>query len=349
MIERSRDHGRWDDSMFCAGILPQVSRTFALSIEALPMGLREPIRVAYLLCRIVDSIEDEPGISSARRDGLFQLFERTLLDDRGSLAELESSCRGLGANEGERTLCGKTGAVFRVFRAFPVSTRDAIREHVLDMTLGMRMYSQRAAAKGRFLLRDMGDLGRYCYYVAGTVGELLTDLFEMTTPDLPDSSRMALRERAVSFGLGLQLVNIVKDVASDLERGVVYLPLDLLRGRGVEPDAILMPEHRDAAMEVIRELSRVARRHLERAKEYVRHWPLPQGKPVRLFCTVPLLLALATLEEVERSPDTLRSGRNPRISRKVVGRCLSLATSAVGDDHALDVIFQEPASLLSRA
>ena len=48
-----------DDWQFCSDILPRVSRTFALSIAALPEALRDAIRVAYLLCRVVDTVEDD--------------------------------------------------------------------------------------------------------------------------------------------------------------------------------------------------------------------------------------------------------------------------------------------------
>ena len=44
-------------------ILPDVSRTFALTIPQLPGALRAPVTNAYLLCRIADTIEDEPTIA----------------------------------------------------------------------------------------------------------------------------------------------------------------------------------------------------------------------------------------------------------------------------------------------
>ncbi|MBL8742584.1 MAG: squalene/phytoene synthase family protein, partial [Myxococcales bacterium] len=47
------------DRAFCDEVLPGVSRTFALSIQALVPELREAICVAYLLCRIVDTVEDD--------------------------------------------------------------------------------------------------------------------------------------------------------------------------------------------------------------------------------------------------------------------------------------------------
>ena len=83
---------------------------------------------------------------------------------------------------------------------------------------------------------------------------------------------------------------------------------------------LLQPEHRDTGLSVVRTACARARAHLERAVDYTRTWPLPEGRPVREFCAVPLLLALATLVEVESGRDTLRAGsyrgRIPGILRR---------------------------------
>jgi len=51
------------DEVYQEQILPHVSRTFALTIPQLPPGLRTAVTSAYLLCRIADTIEDEPALS----------------------------------------------------------------------------------------------------------------------------------------------------------------------------------------------------------------------------------------------------------------------------------------------
>ncbi|MFU8831083.1 MAG: squalene/phytoene synthase family protein, partial [Wenzhouxiangella sp.] len=43
-------------------ILPGVSRTFALTIPCLPEPLKIAVTNAYLLCRIADTIEDDPTL-----------------------------------------------------------------------------------------------------------------------------------------------------------------------------------------------------------------------------------------------------------------------------------------------
>ena len=46
-----------------AELLAKVSRTFALTIPQLPAPLADWVGNAYLLCRIADTIEDEPALS----------------------------------------------------------------------------------------------------------------------------------------------------------------------------------------------------------------------------------------------------------------------------------------------
>lgn len=330
---------RSSDEATCADLLPRVSRTFALSIEALPAELATPVRTAYLLCRIVDTVEDERPLDPARRRRLFAAFDHLLLDDRADPRLFERRCAGLGETGGERTLCRRTGAVVRTFRALPHAQREAIRPHVLEMSQGMRAYAERADAAGGLRLRDVEDLERYCYFVAGTVGLLLTALFEQTVPPLGRTARRVVHTQAVHFGLGLQLVNILKDVAGDLERGDVFLPERLAADHEVPLDRLLDPALRPRALGLVRDVARLAERHLDGAKAYALAWPADTGAEVRLFCAVPLTLALATLDEIEDGRDVLRPGRAPKVSRERVFEVLQAARDGVRDDAALARLF----------
>jgi len=206
----------------------------------------------------------------------------------------------------------------------------------------MREYDDRAYESGGNLrLTSLADLERYCYFVAGTVGLLLTALFELEVPTLDDAARETVRKRAVSFGLGLQMVNIVKDVATDIERDVCYLPTELADAEGIELTDILEPELRDAALNIVHAVCERARNHLVAAQEYTLAWPEVDGRDVRLFCTVPLVLALATLTEVEQGEDTLRPGFVPKVSRQVVAEVLQRAHTAIDSDEALLKFFED--------
>jgi farnesyl-diphosphate farnesyltransferase len=55
------------DDELQAYLLEGVSRTFALTIPQLPEKLHQPIANAYLLCRIIDTIEDETSLTASQK------------------------------------------------------------------------------------------------------------------------------------------------------------------------------------------------------------------------------------------------------------------------------------------
>ncbi len=324
-----------DDQAFCIQILPRVSRTFALSIEALPEPLRRAIRTSYLLCRVVDTVEDDPGLPPEERNRRFALFARLLTDDAADPSPLEEAFAGSEPASADHELCRRAGAVFREFRALPRPLAEAARPHIEEMAHGMAEYAARWQSSDTLVaLRDLADLERYCYFVAGTVGNLLTASFiaEQGTA-LSDDVRRALRERAVSFGLGLQMTNIVKDVRADRQRGWCFLPASLCARHGIEAAQLLDPAHQEAAMAVVREVADEATAHLQRAIEYTLAVPA-SAADVRLFVLVPLVLALATLTLVRRSPSVLSEG-TVKVSRETVAAVLVRSRQVVADDAGI--------------
>ncbi|MEM9113692.1 MAG: polyprenyl synthetase family protein [Myxococcota bacterium] len=325
-----------DGQAFMQRILPDVSRTFALSIEALPQDLRDSVRTAYLLCRILDTVEDEAGLGWNRRSELFAQFEAALAHPERAAAFASAIEWTQDPENPEYELCRRSEAVFRSFGAAPEWVREAVTPHILEMSAGMREYAERLELEGRLQVRDEADLDRYCYFVAGTVGKLLTELFLRALPESDERLRLEAEARAVAFGQGLQLVNIIKDVATDSERGVSFLPADLAARHGLQPEQLVDPAHRSAALDVVTQVVHRAYGHLDRAIEYTMLWPTgPTGREIRFFCAVPLALALATMEEVQKSVDTVRAAQVPKVSRRTVSVLFEQARRAVGSDSAL--------------
>ncbi|HSQ66359.1 MAG TPA: squalene--hopene cyclase [Polyangiaceae bacterium] len=328
------------DAALCHRLLPQVSRTFALSIAMLPPTLRDAVGHAYLLCRIVDSIEDDARLPLERRLALFDAFDAVVAGDTTDENSLEraASEAGLGETAAESELCARSGAVLRAYRALDRSQREAIRPRVLEMSRGMREYATRAARDGRLRIADVADLERYCYFVAGTVGELLTELFVLEVPGVDAQSREELRRLAVSFGLGLQLVNIVKDVAADMERGACFLPASLAEREGIVLEELLDPKRRAEAMRVVGAVCELAEEKLRDAQAYTLAWP-ERAQAVRLFCAVPLTLALASLRAVREGTTALVPDATPKIGRGDVFLIVRDAISAAGSDRDLAALF----------
>lgn len=322
-----------NDEHFAIDILPRVSRTFALSIEALPQPMRSTVRVSYLLCRVVDTIEDDPELPEQRRQQLFTDFVHLVGDDRVETSPLEAEFADWHGND-DRELCRNVGAIFRIFRSLPPALADAARPHIIEMAEGMAEYARRWLGPQQLVaLEDRADLERYCYFVAGTVGNLLTAVF-LTVHDLPPAIRQALEQRSVAFGLGLQMTNIVKDVTADRARGWCFLPAALCRRHGLEPEQLTDPAERQPAMTVVGEVVGWAREHLDQAVEYT--LTLPTSAPeVRLFVLVPLALALSTLTLVEGSPEVLVPGEAVKITRETVSATLLRAREVIDDDDGI--------------
>jgi hypothetical protein len=72
-------------------------------------------------------------------------------------------------------------------------------------------------------LADLDELAEYCYYVAGVVGEMCTELFCLHCPEL-EPKREVMMRLSVSFGQGLQMTNILKDIWDDRPAGACWLP-----------------------------------------------------------------------------------------------------------------------------
>jgi farnesyl-diphosphate farnesyltransferase len=262
-------------------LLARTSRTFALAIPQLPEPLRREVGVAYLLFRIADTFEDATRWPQADRLAALADFGR-LLSTR-SRADADRLARAWHAarpcdHDGYLELVAETPGVLAELEAFAPARRDAIVRHTRRTAEGMAGFVEGGGEDGSLHLVTLADLERYCYVVAGIVGEMLTELFLDHTPSL-ERERTVLEKNAARFGEGLQLVNILKDADADARHGRVYLP------PGVGRDMVLA----------------AARADLDAATTYVlalQAGGAPRG--VLGFTALPVLLARATLDRVER-------------------------------------------------
>jgi farnesyl-diphosphate farnesyltransferase len=280
-------------------LLVATSRTFALAIPQLPEPTRRQVTLAYLLFRIADTFEDAARWPRAQRIAALGTFERLLIHpDR---CETAATGRAWAAEvpcdqAGYRDLLAELPQVLDAFFELAPEAVALTREHTLRTCRGMAGFVGRTDDRGELRLRDLDDLRGYCYVVAGIVGELLTELFLLGHPGLAPSAT-ALRERSRAFGEGLQLVNILKDSASDAVEGRRYLPEAVPRA----------------------EVLALARANLRTAAEYVlllQRQGAPRGYVA--FTALPVVLAFATLERVESAGPGAKLSR-PQVYALVQG------------------------------
>jgi farnesyl-diphosphate farnesyltransferase len=311
-----------------------VSRTFAVSIRLLPAALEYPTLVAYLLCRIADTIEDAPRLAPAEKRRLLDDWSRSLADEQPAPESIRSAFRDAASDE-ER-LARACERVLREFRTLSPGQRDAIRPWVQEMCAGMAEFAGRepaATAQGLETLATVGDLDRYTYYVAGTVGHMLTELFGQHALATRPSRLARLKTLATSFGRGLQLTNIIKDVTDDRKRGWSFVPRQLCEVCGLRPEDLQDGRHKDGARRVMAALIGKAKGHLTDALAYTTALPRRQYG-IRLFCLSALYFAVRTLRLAERDPRLLDPGHKVKISRAAVYRTL-LAARVVAPSNRL--------------
>lgn len=323
------------DEVYQDQILPHVSRTFALTIPQLPEGLRSAVTCAYLLCRIADTIEDEPALSPPETLAFLQRFSAALAGqgEPGPLAreiERRLSDRTLAT---ERDLVANMERVIRVLERLNEPQRAAIRRCVELMCGGMPRFQFSASLRG---LARSSDLDDYCYFVAGVVGEMLTDLFCDYSPEIAHH-RAALSGLAASFAQGLQMTNILKDVWEDRSRGACWLPQEVFTPHGVDL-AQLSSEPFDPRFGAgFRELLGTAHAHLRNALDYTLLIPADETG-IRRFCLWAIGLAVLTLRKIEHNP-RFTAGAQVKIKRSAVAMTRLLTHAAGRSDWMLRRLF----------
>jgi farnesyl-diphosphate farnesyltransferase len=233
----------------------------------------------------------------------------------------------------EKDLIANTSRVIRLTHSFTPPQRTALHRCVRIMAVGMAEFQQRSSLDG---LTDLSELDRYCYYVAGVVGEMLTDLFCDYSREIAEQ-QAALQSYAVSFGQALQMTNILKDIWEDRQRGACWLPREVFAGFGFDLKNMSPGVYDPAFGNGLIELIAVAHTHLHNALRYTLLIPRHE-KGMRRFCLWALGMAVLTLRRIAEKLDFCR-GEQVKISRRSVKATILVSNLASGSDFALRRIF----------
>jgi farnesyl-diphosphate farnesyltransferase len=327
------------DLDFQTRILPGVSRTFALTIPVLPEGLACIVTNAYLLCRLADTIEDDVGLDNEQKSAFHKRFVAVLegSEEAEAFAAELSPLLSSRVLPDERELVAQAAAVIRVSHSFDAAQRSALNRCLRIMCAGMPEFQRNKSLAG---LEDLEEMPSYCYYVAGVVGEMLTELFCRYCPEL-ERQRERLMHLAVSFGQGLQMTNILKDIWDDRQAGACWLPRSVFADGSFSLEHLeqshLSPTFRDGLGELIG----VAHAHLRNALEYTCLIP-KRETGIRKFCLWALGLAVLTLRKIHRNPAFL-SGSEVKVSRRTVKATVFTTNLTLMSNRALRLVFERAA------
>ena len=296
-MEQSTPASQLPDESLVGALLMRTSRTFALNIPLLPEQLRQQVGIAYLLFRIADTVEDGVLVDRRTKRRLFHEFKSAL--ESGDPQDAKQFCGSADATapHDDPACAGLIQELPRLLSMLGTNpdASSIIRRRVLESSDGMQRFTSAGGPSGNVRLKSLLELRQYCYFVAGIVGELLTELFVLNEPQLADV-RSELMQFAPLFGEGLQLVNILKDSGDDASEGRQF----------VHP--IVPREH----------LFDLAHSDLWYAAEYTRVLEQANASAgIVQFTQLPVRLATATLGCVQEH------GPGTKVSREVVGEIIA--------------------------
>lgn len=298
-----------DDLTFCYNALRKVSRSFAVVIMHLPEGLREAVSVFYLVCRALDTIEDDPELNTALKHDLLCSFYHLKPEESRIL-------QGIGDKPDYRTLVNHYDKVLRVLESLNPAYQVVILDIARRMGAGMASFIQRR-------IETLEDYDLYCHYVAGLVGIGLSKLFEVSGYEKPSSSRD--EEASNAMGLFLQKTNIIRDYLEDIQAGRKFWPEAVWKTYTPRLEDLSNGVPEDRKLACLDALIADALRHVPQCLSYMESLTHPD---IFRFCAIPQVMAIATLAELFGSTDVYR--REVKI-RKGLAAAMMLDTRSMDD------------------
>ncbi len=327
-----------DERAYLHDQLNRVARTFALLPQFLDMTLGSIMTTAYLVCRVVDNIEDcdQPfAWKQARFNEVRSLLHTPERKEEVLGVWTQLDWLGLTPDETALMRVEKGQMLWEIYSQIPDQYRTVICRWANEMANGMEntlnpAVAPRVISEGNLLiLSELEDYNTYCYYVAGTVGHLQTELLQAYY-HFSDEVFDALRKYSVSFGLGLQKTNIIKDFLEDLNRGMVYIPYAWLIEIQKSP---LSAE--GATLNWIKHVLMDVKGVLDEAVEYISSLPYKvRGvRQTTLMCLLPAYQTI--LLAADRSKMLFTNKHHIKISKQVLATCFEDAISFSADNQLL--------------
>jgi phytoene/squalene synthetase len=323
--------------------LEATSRSFYLGITRLEEPLKSQICLGYLLCRVWDSFEDATSVDAQFRINclrdFYLLFKKIIntnsvesrnqwlrdyLELKGSW-NLESSWTEFQEfHPRDYALLLESEILLSEISKLGHREKTIFVERLTPMAEGMvKEISKRQLVENK-TPREKSEFLEYCYWVAGTVGEFLTDLFDLNEVFVKETSKDELLLWGRSFGTVLQTVNISKDFFADWAEGrCFWLGMNFPQGMKSTP-----PESR-LVLEGFRKLVEVYDSELPNAQKYIKAIK-PEFRAIRFFCRFPLEMAQLTIAEGSRSTEWINKKESFKVNKHDVLQLMGKLAALMG-------------------
>lgn len=319
-------------------ILSRVSRSFYLSIRLLPKKLRDPVSLGYLLARASDTIADSAEVPIKLRLEKLRFLARGIQGEPlgDALVDLSASLAPLQRDMAERVLIESLQPCLDWLGQSEASDREEIRAVLKQINRGQILDLDRFQNSKRIVaLETAKELDEYTYLVAGSAGEFWTRLCFRHLPKFTARGETEMLELAKNYGMGLQLINILRDAGADLRAGRCYFPNEELTALALEPARILSQAGR--FQPVYRKWREKAERGIDAGLKYA---GAIRNRRVRIATVLPALIGARTLALL-RDAGATALDRHVKLPRKEVRAVMTSLMSGLGAHARIQTLYGE--------
>lgn len=285
--------------------LERVSRSFSFCISQLTSPTKEWVALSYLFLRIVDSIEDANWQNRQEQNNSFAVFKSFLIEKPSHeqfIKWLASFPAQLPLEE-KQLLCDLPFLLADKDK-LPPPINSALMNTMVQMMEGMQHFLHHYTVENKIIFPSLVTTNQYCFFVAGIVGKLLSQIFTYVIADFQWTAK--LLNQSFHFGLFLQKVNILKDKMEDEACGRYFVA----PGSNLQESLAINAQH---------------------ALAYLKSIPVIAGRPYRLFCAWSMFIGLASLRWLDQKGSKIK----PRETYYVVNQVALL----IDDNQALEKLF----------
>ncbi len=338
-------------SQYLQNQMERVSRSFALVVASVEQPLQAYLATAYLLCRVIDNIEDchQVPLWKKQRFSEYELMlaDPALADEILKIWEVDE---WPGLTQDEKRLMGSTYGLplWQIYASLPSACRSIMHRWNRIMAQGMSQLDDQADSplfirhEDVLVLSREADYNQYCYIVAGTVGNMATELV-IDYYQLESQIANQLLSSSETCGRALQKTNILKDYVRDLERGICYLPAEWLKEIEYTPLYL-----HGAPLDWKQMTLQNVLNELHTATEYVLTLPY-QLKGYRMASLLCLLPAYQTnLLAAEKMTSLFTSQHSYKISRQSLSLCVRDARRMLLDNELVIDYAQKTQTTIER-
>jgi len=318
-------------------ILASVSRSFYLSIRLLPKKLRDPVSLAYLLARASDTIADTTELPIELRTEKLRLLARGIQGEALGEAIVDlSALAPLQKNKAERALIKSVQPCLDWLEQSDVLDREEVRTVLELINRGQILDLERFRDPKRIVaLETSAELDEYTYLVAGSAGEFWTRLCFRHLRKFAARSEDEMLAMAKRYGMGLQLINILRDAGTDLRAGRCYFPDDELAVAAMEPSQILREPER--FQPIYGRWREKAERGIEAGLQYAR---AIRNRRVRTATVLPALIGARTLA-VLRDAGATALRRHIKVPRREVRAIIVSLVLGFGARSRIESLYRD--------